>query len=138
MDTETRGPKQVVVMNKALKMRRGKEMAQAGHAFMKDLLDCYKYHLAFPDRPSPLIEDPERNQYYLTGIFRKIVLYAESYEQMMEVYDDAGRAGLTVHLITDSGFTEFNQVPTHTCICIGPHFDEKIDPITRPRNLTLA
>lgn len=48
----------------------------------------------------------------------------------MEIHDKAVAAGLEVHLITDSGRTEFHGQPTRTCLAIGPDLAEKIDEIT--------
>jgi PTH2 family peptidyl-tRNA hydrolase len=47
----------------------------------------------------------------------------------MEIYNKAKEAGLEVHIITDSGRTEFKE-PTKTCLAIGPDLSEKIDTIT--------
>ncbi len=40
------------------------------------------------------------------------------------------RKGLEVHLITDSGRTEFHGQPTRTCLAIGPDDAAKIDQVT--------
>ena len=48
----------------------------------------------------------------------------------MEIHDKSLEAGLEVHLITDSGKTEFHGEPTQTCLAIGPDDSEKIDAIT--------
>jgi PTH2 family peptidyl-tRNA hydrolase len=53
-----------------------------------------------------------------------------SEEELMTIYEKATSAGLEVHLITDSGKTEFHGQPTRTCLAIGPDFAAKIDPIT--------
>ena len=45
----------------------------------------------------------------------------------MEIHDKALAAGLEVHLITDSGKTEFHGEPTNTCLAIGPDEADKID-----------
>jgi PTH2 family peptidyl-tRNA hydrolase len=50
--------------------------------------------------------------------------------ELMAVYEQAQRAGLVVHLITDGGLTEFGGVPTRTCLGIGPDYDDRIDPVT--------
>ena len=34
-------------------------------------------------------------------------------------------------IIRDSGFTEFNGVPTLTAVAIGPDYPEVIDPLTK-------
>ena len=67
---------------------------------------------------------------WLTNRFTKVCLYVETEEELLDVYNQAKEAGLNVHLITDSGFTEFNNVPTKTCLGIGPHEAFKIDAIT--------
>jgi PTH2 family peptidyl-tRNA hydrolase len=59
-----------------------------------------------------------------------VCLQVDTEEQLMKVYDDAKEAGLTVHLITDSGVTEFSGEPTNTCLAIGPNKSEDIDKIT--------
>jgi PTH2 family peptidyl-tRNA hydrolase len=48
----------------------------------------------------------------------------------MSVYNNAITAGLQVHLITDSGKTEFHGQPTRTCLAIGPDESSKIDAVT--------
>ena len=48
----------------------------------------------------------------------------------MAIHDIAVELGLEVHLITDSGKTEFHGQPTRTCLAIGPDETEKIDPVT--------
>jgi PTH2 family peptidyl-tRNA hydrolase len=117
--------KQVIVMRKDLKMRRGKEIAQGAHASMKVLLD--KMHLQ--DNKLQLELDDKISQWLSDG-FAKICLYIESEEEMIELYDKAKQKGLLCSMITDSGNTEFHGVPTNTCIAIGPDFSEKINDLT--------
>ena len=54
----------------------------------------------------------------------------DSEEELMGIHDKALDAGLEVHLITDSGKTEFHGEATDTCLAIGPDEAEKIDEIT--------
>jgi PTH2 family peptidyl-tRNA hydrolase len=54
----------------------------------------------------------------------------DSEEELMQIHDKAVEAGLEVHLITDSGRTEFHGQPTRTCLAIGPDEADKIDAIT--------
>jgi PTH2 family peptidyl-tRNA hydrolase len=54
----------------------------------------------------------------------------DSEQELMDIYDRAVRAGLEVHLITDSGRTEFHGEPTRTCLAIGPAVAEAVDVIT--------
>ena len=69
-------------------------------------------------------------QDWINGSFAKVCVKVNSEEELMEIHDKAKEAGLEVHLITDSGRTEFGGVPTRTCLAIGPDEAEKIDNIT--------
>ncbi|MEL6105002.1 MAG: aminoacyl-tRNA hydrolase, partial [Planctomycetota bacterium] len=67
---------------------------------------------------------------WLTGSFAKVCCRVDSEEELMAIHDKAVDAGLEVHLITDSGKTEFHGVPTNTCLAIGPDDVAKIDAVT--------
>jgi PTH2 family peptidyl-tRNA hydrolase len=67
---------------------------------------------------------------WINGEFTKIVLQANSEEELMTMHDTALFAGLPVALIVDNGHTEFHGVKTKTCIAIGPAKSEDIDKIT--------
>ena len=54
----------------------------------------------------------------------------DSLDELKEIEAQAKEANLEVHLIVDSGRTEFNGVPTPTCLAIGPDEADKIDEIT--------
>lgn len=127
--------KQVIVIRKDLKMRRGKESAQASHASMKVLLDLMqKTELVYS--PSLRIErlfTVEKGSYlnqWLEGSFAKIVVSCNSEEELLELQKQAKEANILNALITDAGATEFNGVPTVTCLAIGPHSSEEINKIT--------
>jgi len=123
--------KQVIVIRKDLKMRRGKEIAQGAHASMKWLVDRLEYKgriLNAHEYYEPSFSDAEQG--WLQGLFTKVCVYVNSEEELMQVHANAFRAGLLVKLITDAGATEFHGVPTKTCLAIGPDISEKIDPIT--------
>lgn len=107
--------KQVIVMRKDLNMRWGKAIAQGAHASLAVTLEN--------------IDDP-RVKAWLADRFRKIAVRVDSEEELLEIYERAKKAGLLVRLITDAGLTEFNGVPTHTCIAVGPDEASNIDPIT--------
>lgn len=121
--------KQVIVIRKDLKMRRGKEIAQGSHASMafitKRMLRC----LEASDTPYAYMNEAERA--WLRSSFRKIVCKVPDLESLMEVAEKAKEAGLETHVIEDSGYTEFDGVPTVTCVAIGPDYNEKIDPVTK-------
>ena len=112
--------KQVIVMRRDLKMRRGKEIAQGSHASNQILED-----VAFHGR------DPsdELMEWLNTGK-TKVCVRVDSEEELWEIFGNAMNARLAVYLITDSGHTEFNGVPTKTCLAIGPNDSGKIDKIT--------
>ena len=115
--------KQVIVMRKDLKMRRGKEIAQGSHASM-----------AFLTRQLPsgtdTVQLSDEAREWMDKHFTKVCLQAESEAELMDIYEKAKEKGLEVHLITDSGRTEFNGVPTKTCLAIGPNYADRIDEVT--------
>lgn len=117
--------KQIIVMRHDLKMRRGKQIAQGAHASMSFLCRRLQDH----DQLS-LQSFSDAQQTWLTGAFAKVCCRVNSEEELMTIYEKATSAGLEVHLITDSGKTEFHGQPTRTCLAIGPDFAAKIDPIT--------
>lgn len=112
--------KQIIVMRKDLKMRRGKEIAQGSHAAM-----AWMSHL--------LVNGGEMTpdqRAWLEGNFAKVCVQVNSEAELREVHQRALDAGLDSHIITDLGMTEFHGVPTLTCCAIGPHADEVLRPIT--------
>ena len=125
--------KQVIVVRKDLHMRRGKEIAQGCHASMKAIMDmtehgddqilkCKYWHLYTP-YDSPL-------DIWLNGIFTKICVSCDSEAELLKYYTLAKLNKIPCSLITDNGLTEFHNVPTNTCIAIGPYYSDKIDEIT--------
>ena len=122
---ELRKVKQVIVVRHDLKMRRGKQIAQGAHASMSFI--CRRLQ----DKGSVAFDDfTEVQRAWLTGAFAKVCCRVDSEEELMEIHDKALEAGLEVHLITDSGKTEFHGEPTNTCLAIGPDEADKIDEIT--------
>lgn len=117
--------KQVIVMRHDLGMRRGKQIAQGAHASMsficRRLQDCGALSLN---------DFSDVEQAWLTGSFAKVCCRVDSEQKLLEILDKAKATGLEVHLITDSGKTEFHGEPTRTCIAIGPDDAEKIDAVT--------
>ena len=125
MSEEPKRIKQVIVMRHDLKMRRGKQIAQGAHASMSFI--CRRLQ----ERGSVSLADfSEVERAWLTGAFAKVCCRVDSEEELMAIHDKAVAAGLEVHLITDSGKTEFHGVPTRTCLAIGPEETENIDAIT--------
>jgi PTH2 family peptidyl-tRNA hydrolase len=64
------------------------------------------------------------------GSFAKVCVRCNCEEELMAIHDKAIEMGLEVHLITDSGRTEFHGKPTRTCLAIGPDDASKIDLVT--------
>ena len=112
-------------MRHDLKMRRGKQIAQGAHASMSFICRMLQQHGKLT-----LQDFSDAEQAWLTEGFAKVCCRVNSEEELMAIYDKAVETGLNVHLITDSGKTEFNGVPTRTCLAIGPDYAEKIDAIT--------
>lgn len=124
--------KQVIVVRKDLNMRKGKMCAQVAHASMKVILDLlteddsllnHTIRSILLRKGSPLLQ-------WLDGSFTKIVVSANSEEELFMLRSMAEAEGLRHALITDAGKTEFHGEPTHTALAIGPDYSEKIDNIT--------
>ena len=130
--------KQMIVVRRDLKMRKGKIAAQAGHACVnavlmalakENLLD--KIH--FDEEGLFLTGEIDENvpvcQWILHGE-AKICVYVDSEESLLEVDRKAKEAGILSALIRDAGHTEFHGEPTYTCLAFEPQLPEKVDPIT--------
>ncbi len=119
--------KQVIVIRRDLKMRRGKEVAQGSHASLAPL--ALALHAIWNGAAANTGRTPALEQ-WLAGDFTKVCLAAESEEQLMAVYQMALTQGVPVYLITDAGKTEFHGVPTNTALSLGPDYADRIDAIT--------
>ncbi|MEO6305163.1 MAG: aminoacyl-tRNA hydrolase [Bacteroidia bacterium] len=119
--------KQVIVVRKDLNMRKGKMCAQSSHASMSFLTKKAKIT---NNKSTVVLDNPDIVEQWFHEGFTKICVSVDSETELDEIYMGAMAAGLTVHMITDSGHTEFNGVPTKTCLCIGPNKSEDIDVIT--------
>ncbi len=127
-NTEIRPTKQVIVIRRDLRMRRGKEIAQGAHAASAWLAELVIHQMA-PGAAGP-VPLTEAQRTWLSTSFRKVTVKVTSEDELMAVYTKAREAGLLVNLITDRGLTEFGGVPTRTCLAIGPDYDDLIDPVT--------
>lgn len=121
------GAKQVIVIRKDLKMRRGKEIAQGSHASMAFL--ALRFRRALDGDPTALVL-PEAQEAWIRGSFAKVCVRVDSEAALRDIHARALAAGLESHLITDSGRTEFSGVPTATACAIGPGEPAQIDAIT--------
>jgi len=113
--------KQVIVIRKDLKMRRGKEIAQGSHASMAFLLKG--------DATQGEIDE------WLKQGQTKVCLKIDNEEDFYKIYKEAKENSLIVNMITDAGRTDAGNGrgnPTNTCLAIGPNYSEDIDKITGP------
>lgn len=107
--------KQILVMRKDLNMRKGKLIAQGAHASLASVLENLN-HI--------------RVKEWLLGSFTKIAVSVDSEEELIEIYNKALEKGLITRMIIDSGKTEFNGIPTKTCIAVGPATSEELESVT--------
>ena len=113
-------------------LRNGKHISQACHASMSFLTRPYQAYLQrfwlwrwlFCPKVSVAAQE------WLKSGFAKICVQVDSEEELMEICRQAIDAKLEVHVITDSGRTEFDGYPTRTALAIGPDYADKIDKIT--------
>lgn len=118
--------KQVILMRTDLNMRKGKMIAQGSHASMKVFFDRIS---SVDDDIMHIKLEPDMRE-WINGQFTKICLKVDSESQLDELLSSAITAGLPCAEIIDSGKTEFNGIPTKTCIAIGPGNAELINSIT--------
>ena len=105
--------KQVIVVNEALRLPRGKLASQVAHASVAALLGA--------------ANDDIRQ--WLDDGMPKIVLRADDEAQLAALERQAGDAGLSLALIRDAGRTVV-AAGTATCLGIGPATDAAIDAVT--------
>jgi PTH2 family peptidyl-tRNA hydrolase len=73
----------------------------------------------------------ERTEPWLTGRFKKICVYVNSEQELLEIYNTALTNGLVCSIIKDAGLTEFHGIPTLTAVAVGPDKEDKIDAVTK-------
>ncbi|WP_455220982.1 aminoacyl-tRNA hydrolase [Kaarinaea lacus] len=123
--------KQVILIRKDLTMRRGKEIAQGSHAsmaFLVEQLSCADFNEDKTQDFTVTLSDVEKT--WLNKGMAKVCLRVNSEQELLHYHQQALDAGLTSHVIKDSGRTEFKGQPTYTACAIGPDNVEKIDAIT--------
>ena len=121
------GSKQVLVMRKFSKgQRHGKYISQGSHAAVGALLSIGSM---VGDKFVIPLSDPFVKE-WVVGNFRKVTLYVENDQELIEIYKAAHKAGLPCSLIKDAGLTEYDGVPTLTAVGIGPGNEAEIDKIT--------
>lgn len=116
--------KQLIIIRKDLKMRRGKEIAQGAHASMMFLIKIVKDRatVATPEITPEMAE-------WINGRFTKVVLQVADGVTLLGCYQRAFLNNIPVSIVTDNGDTEFHGVPTTTAVAIGPERSSKLDPL---------
>jgi peptidyl-tRNA hydrolase, PTH2 family len=127
--SERRPTKQVIVIRRDLRMRRGKEIAQGAHAATAWLAGRLLQGMSPNGTADHVALSPAERSWLETSV-RKVTVKVNSEAELMAVYQKALAAGLVVHLVTDRGLTEFGGVPTRTCLAVGPDYDDLVDPVT--------
>ncbi len=123
--------KQVLVVRKDLKMRKGKIAAQCAHASMRVLLQAMRGKgIRGGTRWSLDVPGGSALETWLEGAFTKVCVYVESEEALVAVAADAEARGVPFAMITDSGRTEFGGVPTRTVVAVGPDWRARVDEVT--------
>jgi|LakMenE18May11ns_1017448.scaffolds.fasta_scaffold9785235_2 PTH2 family peptidyl-tRNA hydrolase len=137
-------PKQVIVVRKDLNMRKGKIAAQASHASLGAILNYSEIYLdatidyndGYHNYASQLGNcaviqlNKQPLKEWLEGRFTKVCVSVDSEQELLDIYQKALDNKVNVKLIKDAGLTEFNGIPTLTCLALGPDYPENIDPIT--------
>ena len=130
--------KQMIVVRRDLKMRKGKIAAQAGHACVEATLMALsgegRLGDAAWDGEQIVLSEGEKGPSPLTDWFRygmaKVCVYVDGEEALLALHRRAREAGVRSALIQDAGCTEFHGVPTYTCLALEPLPVERADELT--------
>lgn len=122
--------KQVILIRRDLKMRRGKEIAQGSHASMHFLVAPLFSQITAGQTGSLQVLLTTEEQSWMVHGMAKVCLQVQSEKELLEMHEKALQAGLKSHLIQDSGRTEFHGQPTFTACALGPDSVLKIDAVT--------
>lgn len=125
--------KQVIVIRKDLRMRRGKEIAQGAHASQMWITEWLKaYASNMYEREIKLFD---REYEWLQNGTKKVTVRVESEKELVDLHKKAISLGLTSYIVEDEGLTEFSGVRTKTCLAIGPDKSDLIDKVTKELKL---
>lgn len=131
--------KQMLIVRRDLKMRKGKIAAQASHASVEAVLKAILKEgrcgqLRTQAEGYVYLDAPEGEESPLTDWFRygmaKICVYVDSEEELLALDAKAREAGVTTALIRDAGMTEFHGEPTYTALAFEPLEAAKADELT--------
>lgn len=105
--------KQAIVARTDLGMGRGKLAAQVAHASLT----------AYEDTPS------DNRTEWKSGGQKKIVLKANSKDELLDLAEQARREGLPYAVIRDAGHTQLDP-GTVTTLAVGPGQEAQVDAVT--------
>ncbi len=105
--------KQLIVVNEALRLPRGKLGAQVAHAAVGAFLTA----------------SPEAQTAWLQAGMPKIVVWVANEAELLGLEARAREAGLATFLVRDAGRTVVAS-GTITCLGLGPATAEALDPLT--------
>lgn len=105
--------KQIIVVNEALKLPRGKLAAQVAHAAVGAFVEASE----------------EAKQAWTNSGMTKIVLKVEHEADLIKLYDVAVSRNIPVRLIRDAGRTVIPEGAV-TCLGLGPASDGDLDELT--------
>jgi peptidyl-tRNA hydrolase, PTH2 family len=118
--------KQVIVIRRDLKMRRGKEIAQGSHSSLSFLIK----QISDLKRGKHEVYISEEAANWLQTGTKKVCVRVNSEAELLDICEKSRKMGLEVNMVTDAGHTEFGGKPTITCLAIGPNWSDLIDRIT--------
>jgi peptidyl-tRNA hydrolase, PTH2 family len=118
--------KQWIIIRSDLNMPKGKLVAQGAHASESFIFENSIIRKNGDDYLLTASVTQEEYEWIIGG-HTKVTLKVGSEEELLDVYNIAEELGLTTHLITDSGLTMFDNIPTHTAVSIGPHYVDKVN-----------
>ena len=130
--------KMMIVMRRDLKMRKGKIVAQAGHACIDAILMALSKEGRLNDFETTndgiALRDTDKPTTPLSDWFKygcaKICVYVDSEEELIDIAEKAKEKDIIAAVITDAGMTEFHGVPTKTCLALEPLPAEIADELT--------
>lgn len=131
--------KQMLIVRRDLKMRKGKIAAQASHASVEAVLRAIvkenrMAELKVDSEGYAFLDAPEGQESPLTDWFQygmaKICVYVDSEEALLELDKKAREAGVVTALIQDAGLTEFHGELTYTALAFEPLEAERADELT--------
>ena len=128
--------KQMIIMRRDLKMRKGKIAAQSGHACVEAVLKALQKENRFDqlvDEDGYMTLNTEDvtplTQWFQKGV-AKVCVYVDSEEELLALHKKAVELGYLDALIQDAGYTEFHGVPTYTCMALEPLYLDDANKIT--------